>query len=391
MNSQINEKDKVETLVPPKGIGISRRLLVSLVGVMLLLALLFLMFIYQSSHRFATQEMEKNQHSQKGTETIDTDGATSLIQKLQHEQYKPHAALIAGVVNDQNVEKSNNNAVVTHTDLPMANNDFKQGSDSEISVYQSIAANPSNPIPSGATENATAGVGTSNKTMDDYAIQNNQSEKVAFLRSSQSSEKDYIQSQLKQPLLPYEIKAGTIIPAILMTGINSDLPGTIIAKVSRDVFDTATGNYLLIPQGTTLIGVYDSQIAYGQSRILIAWSRLIFPNGGSFDLEGQPGVDLVGMAGLHDLVNNHYAKIFGSALLFSAFGAADQLSQPQTSSDQLTMQQIMYAAMGQQMSQTGAQLIQKNMNIQPTIEIRPGANFNVLLVNDVLLSNTYKF
>jgi type IV secretion system protein TrbI len=119
-----------------------------------------------------------------------------------------------------------------------------------------------------------------------------------------------------------DIKAGTIIPATLVTGINSDLPGTMIGKVRRNVYDTVTGNYLLIPQGTTLIGNYDSKVVFGQSRVLIVWSRLIFPNGSSFDLQGMPGVDLTGMAGLHDQVDNHYKRIFGSALLFSVFGAA---------------------------------------------------------------------
>ena len=218
-----------------------------------------------------------------------------------------------------------------------------------------------------------------------------QSEKQSFIKQNQKKDdKFYLNSTLKKPVSPYEIKAGTIISATLVTGINSDLPGQITAKVSRNVYDTVTGGFLLIPQGTTILGVYDSQISYGQDRVLMAWSRLIFPNGDSFDLEGQRGVDLAGMAGLHDLVNNHYVRIFGSALAFSVFGALGQLSQPKQDTNTLTNQQIVYAAVGQQLNQISAQMIEKNMNIQPTITIRPGAEFNVLLSRDMILPGPYK-
>lgn len=194
-----------------------------------------------------------------------------------------------------------------------------------------------------------------------------------------------IQGLLQPPISPYQLNAGTIIPANLVTGINSNLPGNIVAKVRRDVYDTATGNHLLIPQGTTLIGSYDSQVAYGQSRVLIVWSRLVFPDASSFDLQGMPGADLTGMAGLHDQVDKHYFRIFGSALMFSVFGAAGQLSQPQSNNNQLSSQQIIYGAIGQQMGQTASQLVAKNMNIQPTLKIRPGTDFNVLLTRDMIL------
>lgn len=223
--------------------------------------------------------------------------------------------------------------------------------------------------------------------------QNNQAEKVAFLKKvANKTQNNKIDSVTSHPLSPYELMAGSLIPATLLTGINSDLPGQITASVSRNVYDTTTGNYLLIPQGTKLIGVYDSSVAYGQNRVLMAWSRLIFPNGDSFDLEGMPGVDLAGMSGLHDLVDNHYFRIFGSALMFSLFGAAGQLSQPKNQNQNvLTNQQIVWGAVGQQLSQTGAQLVQKNINIQPTIQIRPGTNFNVLLTRDMVLPSPYQY
>jgi type IV secretion system protein TrbI len=149
---------------------------------------------------------------------------------------------------------------------------------------------------------------------DAYGQQNLQVEKIAFLKNNDSLKKNTLQSQLQHPISPYQLNAGTIIPANLVTGINSNLSGTITARVRRNVYDTATGNHLLIPQGTTLIGRYDSQVAYAQSQVLIVWSRLLFSDASSFDLQGIPGVDLAGMAGLHDQVDNHLSLLINTNL-----------------------------------------------------------------------------
>lgn len=223
-----------------------------------------------------------------------------------------------------------------------------------------------------------------------YAIQNQQDEKKAFLTKAENTSNFYLDAHLQKPLSNYEVKAGTLIPATFETGINSDLPGTITARVARNIYDTVSGNYLLIPQGTKILGYYDSQIAYGQERILMVWSRLIFPNGDSFDLQGQPGVDLAGMSGIADKVDHHTFKVFGSALMFSLFGAAGQLSQPKNETNQFPSNgQIIFGAIGQQLTQTGAQLVMRNMDIQPTIEIRPAAKFNILLTKDMVLPGAY--
>ena len=125
---------------------------------------------------------------------------------------------------------------------------------------------------------------------------------------------------------------GWDIPAILEQGINSDLPGEVKALVRSNVYDTATGKYLLIPQGSRLVGVYDSQIAYGQNRLLVVWSRIIYPDGSSINLDGMMGQDIQGMAGFHDQVDNHYKRLVGAALLTSAFAAGISLSQRQNTS-----------------------------------------------------------
>ena len=297
------------------------------------------------------------------------------------------AAVASNTVNQDQVNLlQNNNQAANHAlSAPISVlNNFQGTSGSSNSNA------PANTAP--LTINVPPATTSIDKTNDSYQTQNGQDQKTAFLQANQSSSSNfYLSSQLTKPVSPYEVKAGTIIPALLLTGINSDLPGEIIAQVSQNVYDTVTGNYLLIPQGTRVIGIYDSKVAYGQSRVLIVWNRLIYPNGDSFDLQGQPGADLMGMAGLEDQVNNHYVKIFGSALAFSLFGALGQLSQPQQSQNAYPSNaQIIYGAIGQNMTQAGIQLTEKNMNIQPTITIRPGANFNILLTRDMVLPGAYQ-
>ncbi len=234
--------------------------------------------------------------------------------------------------------------------------------------------------------NGDAGVVENSNPMS----QNMQQQKEQFMKGNQKPGKFYMSSVLQKPVSPYEVKATTLIPATLITGINSDLPGEISAQVRQNVYDTVTGNYLLIPQGTRIVGVYDNQVAYGQERVLMAWNRLIFPNGDSFDLQGQPGIDLKGMAGMTDLVDQHLARVFGSVIAISIFGAIGQLSQNNAQGAYPTNGQIIYSAVGQNLVAAGTTMLQKNLDIQPTIEIRPGANFNVLVTKDMVLPGPYK-
>ena len=226
---------------------------------------------------------------------------------------------------------------------------------------------------------------------NDYGAQNNQDEKQGFM-NSQPKSNDALSVGIQNPISKLEVSAGSIIPSILETGINSDLPGQITARVRENVYDSITHNNILIPQGSQLIGMYDSSISYGQSRVLIVWNRVLFPNGQYIDLEGMPGADLSGYSGLSDQVNNHYVRIFGSALLMSLFSAGAQLSQPQSSNDSNsapTSGQIIAAAMGQNISNAATQMISKNLNIQPTIMIRPGEPFNVLVTRDIPFKQAY--
>lgn len=202
----------------------------------------------------------------------------------------------------------------------------------------------------------------------------------------------YLTATREAPLSKYEVKMGTVIPAIMISGVNSDLPGELIAQVSQDVWDTASGRYLLIPQGSKLFGVYDSRVMFGQNRVLVAWTRVTFPDGSALDLGHMSGADQGGYAGFSDKVNNHYTKIFGSALLMSVISAGVQLSQPKNDSPfgQPSAAQTAAGAMAQQLANTGNALLQKNLNIQPTIEVRPGYRFNVMVSKDIILPEPYR-
>jgi type IV secretion system protein VirB10 len=193
---------------------------------------------------------------------------------------------------------------------------------------------------------------------------------------------------------PYELRAGFVMAATLISGINSDLPGQIMAQIAQNVFDTATGKYLLLPQGSRLVGSYSSDVAYGQARVLVAWQRIVFPDGKAMDIGAMPGADGVGYAGFNDQVNNHYLRLFGSALLMSAVTAgisySQQQNQTQTPYGTPSASSAMSEALGQQLGQVTAQLIAKNMNIAPTLEIRPGYRFNVIVTKDMTFSKPYQ-
>lgn len=193
----------------------------------------------------------------------------------------------------------------------------------------------------------------------------------------------------------FELKTGAVIPGVMVTGINSDLPGNIIAQVSQNVFDSATGKHLLLPQGAKLFGVYDSRVIYGQERVLVAWNRVVFPDGSTITLGAMPGSDMAGNAGYTDEVNNHYFRIFGSAVLMSLMSGGmaytmDSLDNSNSESDKPTLQNEMGSALAAQLGQATLQLLQKNLNIKPTLEIRPGYQFNVIVTKDLVFERPYR-
>ena len=203
-----------------------------------------------------------------------------------------------------------------------------------------------------------------------------------------------LSSQVEPPASPYMLRTGFVIPATMISGINSDLPGQVMAQVSQNVWDTATGRFLLIPQGTRLIGTYSSDVGYGQERVLMAWQRLIFPDGKVLDIRAMPGADSAGYTGFADKVNAHWFRTISSAFLMSGVIAAADLSQNNGNSDNGNDRQrasdALSEALGQTLGQTLGQIISKNLNVAPTLEIRPGYRFNVMVVKDLTLPGVYK-
>ncbi len=225
-----------------------------------------------------------------------------------------------------------------------------------------------------------------------YDEQNMQSEKQAFLAQSRPLVwNNYLKSTRTPPVSKYEIKAGWEIPAVLEQGLNSDLPGELKALVASNVYDTATGQYLLIPQGARLVGRYNSVIGYGQNGVQVVWDRVIFPDASSIDLDGMAGQDEQGYSGLRHSVDNHYKRLIGFAALTSLFAAGFELSQSRTTSvlQYPSAGEFAGAAVGQQATQLGAEVTRRNLNIQPTIKVPAGYKFNVRVNRDILFDAPY--
>lgn len=197
----------------------------------------------------------------------------------------------------------------------------------------------------------------------------------------------YLPNTRVPAISPYEIKAGTVIPSVMISGINSELPGQLVAQVVQNVYDSAKGHYLLIPQGAKLVGTYDHQISTGQKRTLIAWNRIIYPDASSLDLGAMAGQDQSGYAGFKDKTNNHVWPTFRNALLLSAITAGVQLSQPRAQQGDYaySSQQMVAGSLGMQLNQLGLSSYQNRSNIAPTLTIRPGYRFNVMVSKDIVL------
>jgi type IV secretion system protein VirB10 len=202
-----------------------------------------------------------------------------------------------------------------------------------------------------------------------------------------------LDSKPDAPRSAFELRAGFVIPATLISGINSDLPGQIMAQVSQNVYDTPTGKHLLVPLGSRLVGSYSSEVKYGQARVLVAWQRIVFPDGKAMDIGAMPGADGAGYAGFTDQVNNHLVRLFGSAFLMSGVTAGITYSQRQGQTAGIygtpSASSALSEALGQQLGQVTAQLIAKNLSISPTLEIRPGYRFNVVVTKDLTFSKPY--
>jgi type IV secretory pathway VirB10-like protein len=236
----------------------------------------------------------------------------------------------------------------------------------------------------GATDERTAPPTgrTDTPPVDPESLLNMQDRKSAFLNGP-TDRKTVSPDRLANPASRYVVQAGAVIPAALITGIRSDLPGQITAQATENVYDSPTGRYLLIPQGSKLVGLYDSQISFGQDRVLLVWTRLIMPNGRSIVLERQPGADTQGFAGLEDEVDHHWGRLLTAAALSTVLGVGAELGATNNDSAIVT---ALRRGSTDSLNQTGQQLVRRNLNIQPTITIRPGFPVRVIVNRDLVLA-----
>ena len=208
-----------------------------------------------------------------------------------------------------------------------------------------------------------------------------QDRQLAFL--NQTPDKRTVSTdRVAAPASANVLQAGAVIPAALITGIRSDLPGQITAQVTENVYDSPTGHILLVPQGTRVIGQYDNGVGFGQRRVLLVWNRLLFPNGRSFVLERQPGADAEGYAGLEDGVDYHWGELLKAAALSTILSVGAEAG---TSQNENNLVQALRSGASNSISQTGQQIVSRQLNIAPTLTVRPGFPVRVIVTRDLVL------
>jgi len=216
-------------------------------------------------------------------------------------------------------------------------------------------------------------------------------QKANFIRhGAEDWPSGYLQGTRQGPLTRYELKAGAVIPAVMISGINSDLPGQILAQVSENIYDTATGRYLVIRQGSKLVGTYDNEVAFAQKRALVIWTKIVYPDASELELEGMPGADPAGYAGFKDKVNRHVARRIGAALLLTVFNLGAELTrQAGQTLRGFQTQSAVTAAVGQSVAELGREMVEKESEVPNTIQIRPGYRFNVMVNKDIAFKSPY--
>jgi type IV secretion system protein VirB10 len=252
------------------------------------------------------------------------------------------------------------------------------------SVGQPAVRDPRNDEPSdGDPMVFNSNVPTSKSIGEDENV--DQQRKLGFIKAK-GDPTIYASGKLQEPASPYQLMAGTVVAAAFFTGINSDLPGQAIATVTQNVFDTVTGNYLLIPQGSRLIGQYDSQVSFGQRRVLLVWTRLIMPDGSSVTLDRLQGADASGNTGIGDRVDWHWDRVFAGAAVSTLLGINAELAAPDRGLNSGSLVIASRQSAQDTINQVGQQLTRRNLNVQQTLSIRPGFPLRVIINKDLILT-----
>ena len=310
-------------------------------------------------------------HDQSGVGGVGSSGSGGAKPKIE-KRIKP---LSQEYVHAQNLK---NSALIAPTKIDFSGHMAEAtGDETTVQAQQPSAGfgDVVDTLTGGGSLRETIGAALANATAKD-----DQDRKKAFLKGGANEVPDeYIKNELRAQGNPYEIKAGTIISGVMMSGINSNLPGLILGQVSENIYDTATGKHLLIPQGSRIVGAYDSHVIYGQTRILAVWNRIIYPDGSSLNIEGMGGTDSAGYAGFKQKVDNHYSRLIGAALFSSVFAAAGKIA-TENDKDKDGKETLAAEAVMEQMTSLGARIAERNLNLAPTLRILPGYRFSAYSV-----------
>ena len=242
------------------------------------------------------------------------------------------------------------------------------GAPSAMAAFDPLAAGPAS---------------TAAQPADPTVVQNRQEQKEAFLKGGSTETRN--SGHLQMPASPYQVMAGTVIAAALVTGIKSDLPGDVIATVTEPVYDTATGKFLLIPQGSRILGRYNSQVSYGQSRVQMVWNRIILPDTSSLTLDNLVGTDPAGYAGVEDEIDRHWGRILAGAALTTLLGVGAELAAPANRQDGNRIIIAGRDGLQDSVNQVGQEMTRRNINIQPTLTARPGLPVRIVANRDLVL------
>ncbi len=247
---------------------------------------------------------------------------------------------------------------------------------------QAAMASPASSL-AGFDPMAAGPASTAAQPADPTTVQNRQDQKEAFLKAGTTETRN--SGNLKMPTSPYQVMAGTVIAGALVTGIKSDLPGDVIATVTEPVYDTATGKFVLIPQGSRILGRYNSQVSYGQSRVQVVWNRIILPDTSSLTLDNLAGADPAGNAGLEDGVDWHWDRILAGAALTTLLGVGAELAAPENRQNGDRVINAGRNGLQDSVNQVGQEMTRRNLNIQPTLTERPGLPVRIIVNRDLVL------
>ncbi|MDY4316906.1 TrbI/VirB10 family protein [Pectobacterium actinidiae] len=261
---------------------------------------------------------------------------------------------------------------------------FRTGTQQAAPVAQSqVAAAPGFAANAAFDPMAAGPASTAAQPADPTAVQNRQDQKESFQQAGTTETRN--SGNLQMPASPYQVMAGTVVAGALVTGIKSDLPGDVIATVTEPVYDTATGRFLLIPQGSRILGRYNSQVSYGQSRVQVVWSRIILPDTSSLTLDNLAGTDPAGYAGLEDSVDWHWDRIFAGAVLTTLLGVGAELAAPENRQNGDRVIIAGRDSLQDSVNQVGQEMTRRNLNIQPTLTERPGLPVRIIVNRDLVL------